>query len=159
MDEKLDIIINMLNRIDERISILETKVNSGNANSNIIEVKSQTFKLDEKFIIDCLEETSVNGDIKIIKKCYFDNIPINLYPIRCKKNLEYWHENEWKSDSKYLAETLIQNLKSCYVSVNLFSNYQDNLDQFIKNQSYVLTELNSEKYKEKLLKSLRAFFS
>ena len=87
---------------------------------------------------------------------YFSDVKKELYPIRCKNNkkLEYWENNIWNSDIKKLQDILSKNIQTCYLLVNNFNNYNNNIDVFMKNQNYILG-LSDNKYKDKLIKNLK----
>jgi hypothetical protein len=141
--------------LEEKINEINRKINENKKNGSIKEIKIEKYVLDEKFIKNCLEYCSVDNDIQIIKKIYFEDIREELYPIRINKNkLEYFNENKWIQNPKELSNILSKNIQILYASVNIFSNYEDDIDTFMKNQNYILG-LSEEKYKDKLLKNLK----
>ena len=120
-------------------------------------VKREYFNLNESFIKECLDLCSINGDIKIFKKIYIDNIPKEFYPIRhIKKKLQYWLNGHMIDDDlngTYIKNTIIKNIEDCYLSINTYENYQNNNDQFFKNQEHI-NKLSEDKYKDSLLNKI-----
>jgi len=154
MESKLDQIINILNQFDKRLINIENKLYINN-NNNIANIIPEMYNLDGTFIRCCLEINTVQSDMKIIKKYYLDDKEKNIYPFKFGKVIEYWHNNTWKNDQKYLVDTLINNIKNCYVSINKHDKYIEDVDQFLKNQNYIVSEMNTEKYRTTFLKELK----
>jgi hypothetical protein len=135
----------------------ENKKNDDIINNNLIykELKNEDFSLyfDFDFLKKCLHSTSINSDLKIFKKIYIDDIPCGYYSIRnIKKKYQYWLNGIMYDDDDngtYIKNTITSNIYNCYLKINNYDNYADDLDQFIKNQEYILT-LNDQKYKDKL---------
>jgi hypothetical protein len=118
------------------------------------DVKEESIELDYDFIKSCLESANIHNDIKIFKKIYIDNIPKEYYPIRhIKKKFQYWkdnHMNDDDSNGTYIKNTILKNIEYCYLKVNIYENYNNNIDQLLKNQEHI-NKLREEKYKDKLL--------
>ena len=131
-----------------------TKCNSFN---NYIELKKQKFDLDSNFVKKCLESHSINSDLKIFKKIYIDNIPNSCYSIRhISGNYQYWLNNKMNLDDEngtYIKDTIINNISNIYLEENIFDNYKEETDLFIKNQEYILN-MSKDKYKEKIFKNI-----
>jgi hypothetical protein len=100
---------------------------------------------------------NVNGDVNLFKKIYLDNVLKEYYPIRHIKNkYQYWLDGKMiddNSNAEYIKNTIIKNIEFCYRKVNIFDNYNDNIDQFIKNQEHI-NKLNEIKYKDKIFASI-----
>ena len=129
-------------------------VNEENIAFNYKEIKKENYELDNNFIKESLDMSNLNGDIQIFKKIYIDNIPKEYYPIRhIKKKLQYWFNNTMNDDDSegtYIKNTILKNIEECYLKVNNYDNYIDNIDQFLKNQEHI-SKLREEKYKDKFL--------
>lgn len=126
------------------------------------DVKKEVFNIDIKIIKDCLNMNNQSGDIKLFKKMYIENIPKEYYPIRhIQKNLQYWlnnHMNDDDSNGTYIKNVIISNIENCYLSVNIFDNYSDNMEQFLKNQEHI-NKLSENKYKDNLLNKIISLIS
>lgn len=128
-----------------------------NSFNNYIELKKQKFDLDSNFVKKCLESHSINSDLKIFKKIYIDTIPNSCYSIRhISGNYQYWLNNKMNLDDEngtYIKDTIINNISNIYLEENIFDNYKDETDLFIKNQEYILN-MSKDKYKEKIFKNI-----
>ena len=143
-----DIIFNNTNNYVDSIS------NSISSNSLIYkDLKLEDIELDIIFIKKCLHAQSISSDLKIFKKNYIDNIPCGYYSIRnIKKKYQYWLNdkmNDDDDDGTYIKNTIVSNIYNAYLKINNYDNYADDIDQFVKNQEYILS-LNEQKYKDKL---------
>jgi hypothetical protein len=54
------------------------------------------------------------------------------------------------SNCTYIKNTIVQNIEDCYLNVNKYESYQDDIDQFINNQEYI-NKMSEQKYKERFL--------
>ena len=76
------------------------------------------------------------------------------YPIRnIKKKIQYWNDGHMiddDSNANYVKNTVLKNIEECYLRVNTYDNYGNNMDQFLKNQDYI-KKLSEQKYKDKFL--------
>jgi hypothetical protein len=121
------------------------------------EIKVEHFDIDKNIILDYLHMNNVNGDVNLFKKIYLDNVLKEYYPIRHIKNkYQYWLDGKMiddNSNAEYIKNTIIKNIEFCYRKVNIFDNYNDNIDQFIKNQEHI-NKLNEIKYKDKIFASI-----
>ncbi len=148
-------ILETLKKIDERLSILENKVIiNNNEEQNIMEVKIQEFIIDKDIIIKCLEHNDIKYDLNLIKKIYFENINIKCIKYNNNKNIEYWNNRSWNIDINILYDILIKNVINSYLIINNFDNYSNNIEQFMKNQTYIMG-MSDEKYKEKFIKAFK----
>ena len=90
----------------------------------------------------------------MFKKMYIDPIAKEYYPIRhIKKKYQYWYDGHMIDDDSngtYIKNTIIKNIEECYLNVNTYENYMDDMDQFVKNQEHI-NKLNEQKYKDKFL--------
>ena len=113
----------------------------------------EDIELDIIFIKKCLHAQSISSDLKIFKKIYIDNIPCGYYSIRnIKKKYQYWLNdkmNDDDDDGNYIKNTIVSNIYNAYLKINNYDNYADDIDQFVKNQEYILS-INEQKYKDKL---------
>jgi hypothetical protein len=123
---------------------------------NYKEIKKEKYDLDIIFIKDCLDMNNIDGEIKIFKKVYMENISKQYYPIRnFRKKMQYWYNDNMNDDpnGNYIKNTILENIENCYLSVNNIDNYKNNIEQFLKNQEYII-KLCEQKYKDKFLNSI-----
>ena len=124
--------------------------------NNYKDLKRELFNFDELFVKDCLNLCSLQGDLKIFKKMYIDGVSKEFYPIRhIKKKLQYWLDDHMNDDANgtYVKNVIIKNIEDCYLAINTFDNYENDVDQLLKNQEHI-NKLSEEKYKEKLLNKI-----
>ncbi len=118
------------------------------------ELRLEVFDIPNEFVKKCLELNSIAGDIKLFKKMYIEDVPKEYLPIRhIRKKFQYWldgHMNDDDSNGSYIKDTITRNIESLYLKINMFENYQSNIDQFVNNQEYI-NKMSDEKHKEKLL--------
>jgi len=119
------------------------------------EIKKEKIILDEEIILNNLHQHNIKSDINLFKLIYIDNSPKCYYPIRNIKNhYQYWLNNKMNDDDQYgsyIKNTIVNNLQNLYLELNIYENYENNTDLFLKNQEYIMN-MSSEKYKDKLLK-------
>jgi len=144
------------NNLENKLNLLEKKLYN-NTEKNIISLKNEKYLIDDKNIIKFLNKNSIKGDIQFYKKIYLNTS--NKHPIKCINNRKYyyWNNNNiWIEDinANYIIETLKNNIKYCYLKVNKLTNLENNIDQFISNQTYI-DNMNNESYKKNLLKNLK----
>ena len=166
IDEKMNIILSVLGNLkidskslEDEMNDLKNKIdekddkNKKKINKNIRELKKEQYNLDENFVKQCLNSGSIEADIKIFKKIYIDNISKECYSIRhIRKKFQYWYNGSMKDDDSnctYIKNTIIQNIEDCYLNVNKYESYENDIDQFINNQEYI-NKMSEQKYKEKL---------
>jgi hypothetical protein len=86
-----------------------------------------------------------------------ENIPKEYYPIRhIQKNLQYWLNNKMNDDDvngTYIKNVILNNIENCYLKVNIFDNYENNMEQFLKNQEHI-NKLSENKYKDNFLNKI-----
>jgi len=118
------------------------------------ELKVEQFNIDAEFIKNCLLMNSMNGDIRLFKKMYIDNVSKEYYPIRhIKKKFQYWindHMEDDNTNGKYIKDTIIKNIEMCYLKINTYENFGNNSEQFMKNQEHI-DNITEQKYKDKFL--------
>jgi len=118
------------------------------------ELKIENFDLDQEFVKSCLLMNSINGDIRLFKRMYIDDVSKEYYPIRhIKKKFQYWINNHMEDDhtnGKYIKDVIIKNIETCYLKVNMYDNFLDNIEQFMKNQEHI-DNITEQKYKDKFL--------
>jgi hypothetical protein len=145
------------NKTDKIYNIEIKKHNSTKKNKNIYkDIKKEIYNIDKDFIKECLHLCSIEGDIKLFKKIYIDNVPKECYPIRnYKKNVQYWNDGKMNEDinGNYIKNIIIENIENCYLSINNYQNYENDIDQLLKNQEYI-SKLNETRYKDKFLSSI-----
>ena len=177
-NEKLNIIIKMIEELNEKIDNLQIDSNksvnnlidSNNSTNKLIDkdinpinnvsissykdIKKEYFNIDDSFIKECLNMLNIQGEIKIFKQIYIDNVEKEYYPIRhIKKKIQYWNDGHMiddDSNANYVKNTVLKNIEECYLRVNTYDNYGNNMDQFLKNQDYI-KKLSEQKYKDKFL--------
>lgn len=182
INSKLDLILEKINNLEKIYSnnnnnIINDNINNNNINNDIIEsiktiksnntlnlidnlkktykeLKVEQFEIDNEFIKSCLLMNSMNGDIRLFKKMYIDNVSKEYYPIRhIKKKFQYWindHMEDDNTNGKYIKDTIIQNIEICYLKINTYENFGNNSEQFMKNQEHI-DNITEQKYKDKFL--------
>lgn len=152
IEKKIDEIIEMMKMLDKRLTNLEKIINNNEESieNSIIDIKPQKFDIDKKIVKDCLEGNCIKNDLSLIKEMYFKE---NIVPIKynINKNIECRINGDWKCDEVYMYKTLIGNIKSCYLMINIFDNYENNWDQFMKNQDYIM-KITSDNYLASFIK-------
>ena len=147
---------NFINNIESNIVENIPLIKSNSFNS-YIELKKEKSDLDSDFVKKCMESHSISSDLKIFKKIYIDNVHNSCYSIRhISGNYQYWLNNKMNLDDEngtYIKDTIINNISNIYLSENIFDNYKDETDLFIKNQEYILN-MSKDKYKEKIFKNI-----
>lgn len=141
-------------------NIKKKNLNKKNTDEIIVkykDIKNEYFDIDNEFIKNCLNNTNINGDIKLFKKMYIDKISKEYYPLRhIKKKFQYWlddHMVDDDSNGSYIKNTILRNISECYLRVNTYENYSNNIEQFLSNQDHI-NKLMEEKYKDKFLNKL-----
>ena len=151
------------NQSQQNLSKLSSKNGSTSFNDMIQDLQNQEmlykdlkiedYDLDFNFVQKSLHGQSMQNDLKIFKKLYIDNIPCGYYSIRnIKKKYQYWLNGTMNNDDdngSYIKDTISTNIYNCYLKINNYDNYAEDIDQFVKNQEYILN-LNEQKYKDKL---------
>jgi hypothetical protein len=121
------------------------------------EVRVEEFNIDTDFIKECLSQCCLDGDIKLFKKMYIDDVEKTHYPIRhIKKKYQYWFDNKMNDDDPngtYIKNTVIQNIENAYLSVNIYHEDETEMDDFIKNQEHI-SKLSEQKYREQFMKKI-----
>jgi hypothetical protein len=153
-NNKKDIIIEkQILNIDDDIDS-DNNSYTENKNFKYHDIKLENINVENDFIKKCLHMCSLNGDIKLFKKIYIDNIPKEYYPIRnIKKTYQYWNNNHMNDDDgngTYIKNTILKNIERAYLKINTFENYSDDTEQFLKNQEHI-NNIMEEKYKDKFL--------
>lgn len=122
-----------------------------------IDFKVEHFDIDQYFIRKCLDMNSTNGDIQLFKKMYIENVSKEYIPIRhIKKKFQYWLNDKMNDDDtngEYIINIIVKNIELCYMKVNNIDNYENDLDQFLKNQEHIM-RLPEIKYKERFLEMI-----
>lgn len=145
---------------DNLTSSVDSNSFSEKDNNNILfykELKKEDIILDSNFVKECLNVTNIKGDIKIFRKIYIDNIPKEYYPIRhIKKKYQYWYDGHMVDDEtngNYIKNTILKNIEECYLRINTYDNYSNDMEQFLKNQEHI-NKLSEQKYKDLFLKKI-----
>jgi hypothetical protein len=136
-----------------QLDILEKKKKCVKSIEKYKDIKKENFNIDSTFIKKCLDDTCVESDVKIFKKMYIEDVSKEYYPIRnFRKKLQYWLNGHMNEDigGNYIKDTVIHNIETCYININKYDDYQDNAEQFIRNQEYII-KMNDQKYKDKFL--------
>ena len=129
--------------------------------NNYKSIVKESYEIDDSFIRDCLDMTSLEGDIKIFKKMYIDDISKEYYPIRhIKKKIQYWNGTNMIDDPNgtFIKNTILKNIEECYLKVNNYDDYSNNMDQFLKNQEHI-NKIMEEKYKNNFLAKIISIIS
>lgn len=121
------------------------------------EVRVEEFNIDTDFIKECLSLCCLDGDIKLFKKMYIDDVEKTHYPIRhIKKKYQYWFDDKMNDDDPngtYIKNTVVQNIENAYLSVNIYHEDETEMDDFIKNQEHI-SKLSEQKYREQFMKKI-----
>jgi hypothetical protein len=155
IENKIDNLLEMMLILNKRISNIENYIKNIDSNEDIdiINILPQKFEIDTNIVKKCLEGNCIKSDLVLVKEMYFkENIPPIRYNIN--KNIEFMLNNGWKCDDVYLFKTIINNIKSCYLIVNNFDNYENNLEQFMKNQQYIINII-SDTYTKSFIKMFK----
>jgi hypothetical protein len=147
-------VIDLKNKIEDKYDKTRKKTI---LNTNLREVKKEQYILDNDFVKDCLDSCSIDSDIKIFKKIYIDGLSKDSYSIRYKrKKIQYLFNGQMKDDDinySYIKNTVIKNIEDCYLNINKYDSYQDNIEKFITNQEYI-NRMSENKYKDKFLEKI-----
>lgn len=141
---------------DKDVSLIKSESINSFDNSLCLyrEIKNEYFEVDDIFIKKCLNMMNVHGEIKLFRKIYIDDVQKEYYPIRhIKKKIQYWNNGHMVDDDSsgnYVKNTILKNIEECYLRVNIYDNYSNNIDQFLKNQEHI-KKLSEQKYKDKFL--------
>lgn len=117
------------------------------------EIKKELYSLDKDFVKECLAMNNIDGEIKIFDKIYIENVSKEFYPIRnFRKKMQYWSNDHMIEDpsGNFIKNTIVENIENLYLSINKYENYEDNTEQFFKNQEYI-NKLSEVKYRERFL--------
>lgn len=139
---------------DKQLILSKKSLSRSEEKNGYRDLKLEIFDIPNEYVKKCLEMNSIGGDIKLFKKMYIEDVPKEYLPIRhIRKKFQYWlngHMNDDDTNGSYIKDTICRNIESLYLKINMFENYQSNIDQFINNQDHV-NKLSDEKHKEKLL--------
>ena len=121
-------------------------------------VRIEQFNINKEIILDCLNMHSLEGDIKLFKILYLNDISKEFYPLRFiyKKDYQYMNDNKWNDDPNglYIKEIILKkNIARCYLKVNTIENVKNNTD-FIENQQHI-SRISDEKYQDKWLNKIK----
>jgi hypothetical protein len=121
-------------------------------------VRIEQFNISKNIILECLNMHSLEGDIKLFKILYLNDITKDFYPLRYlnKKEYQYMNDNKWNNDTNgsYIKEIILKkNIARCYLKVNTIDNVKNNND-FIENQQHI-SKILDEKYQEKWLNKIK----
>lgn len=159
LTKKINDIMEMMKDFDKRLSAIENIINviEEPIVNDIIDIQPQEFEIDNNIVKNCLEGNSIKSDIVLVKEMYFkeDVIPIRY---NINKNIECRINGDWKCDDVYMFNTIISNIKSCYLRINNFDNYENNLEQFMKNQEYIM-KITTDDYLKNFVKMFNLMLS
>lgn len=174
IDDKMNIILSVLGNLkidskslEEEMNDLKIKIDGDKEKSrkkfknvlsgNIKDIKKEKYVLDNIFVKECLDKCSIDSDIKIFKKIYIENVSKELYPIKYKrKKIYYWYNEQMIEDDSnytYIKNSVIKNIEDCYLNINKYECYEDNIEQFINNQDHI-NKMSEIKYKEKFIEKI-----
>ena len=121
------------------------------------EIKKEKIILDIDFVKLNLHNHNMTSDMKIFKKIYINDIAQTDYSIRhINGNYQYWLNGKMNNDDEnasYIKDTIITNISNIYLDLNLYDNYKDDTELFLKNQEYILN-MSKPKYKDKFFKNI-----
>lgn len=121
-------------------------------------IRIEQFNIDKNIILDCLKMSNIEGDVKLFKILYLNDINKEYYPIRFinKQNYLYMNDGKWNEDinGTYIKDIILKkNISRCYSKVNTIENVK-NQDEFICNQQHI-SQLSDEKYQIKWLNKIK----
>jgi hypothetical protein len=61
--------------------------------------------------------------------------------------------NDDDVNGTYIKNVILNNIENCYLKVNIFDNYENNMEQFLKNQEHI-NKLSENKYKDNFLNKI-----
>jgi hypothetical protein len=121
------------------------------------EIKKEKIILDIEFVKNNLHNHNMSSDMKLFKKIYISEFQQTDYSIRhINGNYQYWLNGKMNNDDEnanYIKDTVITNISNIYLDINLYDNYKEDMDLFLKNQEYIL-DMNKQKYKDKFFKNI-----
>ena len=169
MEHKLNELCNLILKLrtdvetlNKKIDRLEMKTSTSNTVTNRVSLKIKMKKStkSEKEIQSILEKQSLSDDFGLIKELYLSS-PDKKYPIRhiSKHTYQYWGDNCWVEDmnGEHIKKVCVDTLQSLYLRCNKYDNYANNNELYIKNQEYISLIANDEKYKDRLLLTIKKF--
>lgn len=169
--KNISYIIELLENLDSRIKIISDRLDNIEltikSKSNITDGKNinqmidfvildKGFNLDKKFILECLNKTSILGEIELFQAYYFrDNMNLPLKR-EDKNNYYYFYNEEWKNNiDKYIENTILSNIINTYLEIMQTEDVDDILDYNYKiKMDYVIKLQTSKQYKKNLIKSI-----
>jgi len=142
---------------DKPIKIV--KINNLKSEQFIRDIKIENFNFDTKDVKKFLDLTNLISDTNFFKYIYLNNIKKEFYPIRNldnKKSYQYRLNNNWVDDTngEYIKLTVMKNIQNCYLKTNQFNLYENNTEQFLRNQEHI-NELSDPKYQKKWLNNIK----
>lgn len=148
---KLDLILELLNKTQLRLDESEIDIEETSKDPREVKLEALYSLDDDKFIEDCLIGKSIAADVTLLQRYY---LPADRHSIvKCSNNsVKYWLAGKWNKDimSEYTKTILCKNLINCYLKVNSFERYENNMDRFIENQAYI-KKLRTPKHQGNLM--------
>ena len=147
-DDKINYIEESLKKYDERISLIENKINKSlNLDNNkeeiedLISIKKEYIELDKEIILRALSYKDYRTILMIFKNYYKKKANVNhKYPIRCvgKRSFEYFKDNKWINDTygHFIRNTIMINIQTLLFKYNT-QEYFSEISDILLNQDFI----------------------
>ncbi len=162
LNEKMDLILNKVCSIEDRLTTLESlsKINFAELDGEILtlkEIKNERLDISEQDVFRALVYKDYRTILYIFKMYYGVKRGKKIfYPIRPKsaQNCQYFFNNQWIDDryGNYTCKTLFTNIQNLFFRYNIFSKKMSQ-EEWFSNQQFIL-KLSEEKYRKSIFKSI-----
>ena len=147
-DDKINYIEESLKKYDERISLIEKKINNLSNDSkdeevieNLTSIKKEHIELDKEIVLRALSYKDYRTILMIFKHYYKTKTNVfNKYPIRCvgKRSFEYFKDDKWINDTygHFIRNTLMINIQTLLFKFNT-QEYFNEISDILLNQDFI----------------------
>ena len=156
-DDKINYIEESLKRHNERISLIEEKINCLSTNNNnedevkedLISIKKEHIIIEDDIVLRALSYKDYRTVLMIFKHYYKKKTNVNhKYPIRCvgKRSFEYYNNDKWINDTygHYIRNTVMINIQTLLFKFNN-QDYIDDINTLLLNQDFIY-KLSEDKF-------------
>lgn len=150
---KINSIETILLEISEKINTIELLILDKYKPKMPITFSANCNFYDTSFVLFCLKQHSLNGDIMLLKKIFIDDITdSSLYPIKIiNGKIKYWMNNKYNDElNTYVRDVLYNTLFTLYTMVNT-ACILDNMDDIFPHNHYI-TSLDTPANKTSIYK-------
>lgn len=155
-------ILNEINKLNERINIIDNKINNKLIKNDIIliedlrELKKEDLIINAKDILDSLQYRDYRSILRIFKIYYKNKLNNNFpYPIKIvgKSSCEYYCNNKWNPDSYcyHSREVIFYNIQNLFIKYNILDKIST--EDFLLNQDFII-KLSNEKFQKSIFKNI-----